>query len=152
MPDPSLSQGPIGYMLNQTSDARYNMRLLRNISQGFNLHSLSEILGAGSSVGAPNPIQGSTELSRGDRLYLAAVLACSILQLHGSWLKQEWGTKGVLFAADPQHGSTFFDHTYLLWPVMGMNTHDARSMSGSHRIQNEILLPLAVALIELSSG
>jgi hypothetical protein len=111
MPVSSFGRGNIGYMLSKTSDARYNMRLLRNITQDFNLYSLSAILSSGPAIGAPTPVQGATELSRRDRLYLAAVLACSILQLHGSWLKQGWGTTDVLFVTAPQIGYTLLDRT-----------------------------------------
>ncbi|KAL4912144.1 hypothetical protein BDW62DRAFT_206747 [Aspergillus aurantiobrunneus] len=143
---PNTQQDVVGYVLNQPSDARYNMRLLRSVEQDLNLHSLQDIL-AGSM-----PVHGSDELSRRDRLYLAAVLACGVLQLHGSWLKQQWGTKDVLFARDPRYGFTVFDHPYLLWPVTGLPTYDNPTNSSGNRIQNEILLPLAVALIELSLG
>jgi hypothetical protein len=151
MPESSFGHGVIGYMLNQTSDARYNMRLLRNIAEDFNLYSLSAILSSEPAIGAPTPIQASTELSRRDRLYLAAVLACSILQLHGSWLKQGWGTTDVLFATDPKNGYTLLDHPYLVWPVTG-SKQQGFSTRGRDRLQNEILLPLAIALIELSLG
>ncbi|KAJ0419352.1 hypothetical protein BJY00DRAFT_286330 [Aspergillus carlsbadensis] len=152
MRDPSLTQGGIGYVLNQTTDARYSLRLLRTIARDFNLRSLFEILSSRSSKGAPPSTSRPTELSRRDRLYLAAVLACSILQLHGSWLKPEWGTKDVLFAQDPQDESTFLNHPYLVWPVTGVNHEHATDSSQRHRIQNGILLPLAIALIELSLG
>ncbi|KAL2814446.1 hypothetical protein BJX63DRAFT_199153 [Aspergillus granulosus] len=151
-PDPSLGYETVGHMLNQTSDARYNMRLLRNITEDFNLYSLWGILSSQSAIDALTPIQGSVEVSRQDRLYLAAVLACSILQIHGSWLKQGWGTKDVFFAQDPQRGSTQFDHPYLVWPVVGTKAHQDSSIAGRQRVQNEILLPLAIALIELSLG
>ncbi|KAL3450075.1 hypothetical protein BJX65DRAFT_305537 [Aspergillus insuetus] len=151
IPESSFGHGVIGYMLSQTSDLRYNMRLLRNIAQDFNLYSLSAILSSGPAIRAPTPIQASTELSWRDRLYLATVLVCSILQLHGSWLKQGWGTTDVLFATDPQHGHALLDHPYLVWPVTGPKPQDP-STGGRNRIQNEILLPLAIALIELSLG
>ncbi|EED18571.1 conserved hypothetical protein [Talaromyces stipitatus ATCC 10500] len=158
MTDPHVHQEFIGYILNQSSDARYNIRLLRSMEQDINLHSLQEIL-AGSPSSLTASIQDSDELSRRDRLYLAAVLACGVLQLHGSWLKQQWGTKDVLFAQNLHRGYTTFDHPYLVWHVIGPSRTRWESSilseytaSGGHRIQNEILLPLAVALIELSLG
>jgi hypothetical protein len=57
----------------------------------------------------------------------------------------------VLFATDPRPGYTLLDHPYLVWPVTGSKQQDPSS-GGRDRIQNEILLPLAVALIELSLG
>ncbi|KAL4745451.1 hypothetical protein BDW72DRAFT_198613 [Aspergillus terricola var. indicus] len=140
----------LGYILNQPSNARYNMRLLRCIEQDIDLCSLQDILAGSDCLGRPG--QSSDELSRRDRLYLAAVLACGVLQLHGSWLKQQWGTRDVLFARDAPHGSVAFDHPYLVWPVSSSCTYNGVSPSTSNRIQNEVLLPLAIALIELSLG
>ncbi|RHZ55166.1 uncharacterized protein CDV56_105901 [Aspergillus thermomutatus] len=127
--DSHSGQGGFGYIKDQTSDTRFTLRL------------------------------GSDALSRRDRLFLAAVLACGVLQLQGSWLKPEWATKDVFFAPNLQQRYTMFDHPYIVWQVMGsLHTHgdngvSSRSMdSGTCRIQNEILLPLAVALIELSLG
>jgi hypothetical protein len=158
MADSHVRQEPIGYVLNESSDVRYNIRLLHSIEQDIKLHSLQEIL-AGSASSLTASVQGSDELSRRDRLYLAAVLACAVLQLHGTWLKQQWGTKDILFAENPEHGYTMFDHPYLVWQTIGPSrAHSDNSIlseytaSGGHRIQNEILLPLAVALIELSLG
>jgi hypothetical protein len=111
---------------------------------------LQDILSASNS--SATPIQGSDELSRRDRLYLAAVLACGVLQLYGSWLKRQWGTKDVLFAQDSHHDFTNFEHPYLAWRVSNSSNYVSAIPSTSNRIYNEILLPLAVALIELSLG
>jgi hypothetical protein len=143
---PPAPQDNLGYILNESSTARYNMRLLRCIEQDIDLYSLQDIL-SGS-----NGVQTSAELSRRDRLYLAAVLACGVLQLHGSWLKQQWGTRDVLFAGATPHGSVAFEHPYLVWPVSSSCTYESVDAPTSNRIQNEILLPLAIALIELSLG
>ncbi|KAL4740622.1 hypothetical protein BDV11DRAFT_90113 [Aspergillus similis] len=79
---PPAPQDSLVYILNQSSTARYNMRLLRCIEQDIDLYSLQDILCGPNSPG--NGVQASAELSRRDRLYLAAVLACGVLQLHGS--------------------------------------------------------------------
>ncbi|KAL4911000.1 hypothetical protein BDW74DRAFT_164681 [Aspergillus multicolor] len=143
-------QDGIGYILNQAKDARYNMRLLRTTNEDLDLYSLQDMLSGLNPFGMS--IKGSAELSRRDRLYLASVLACGVLQLHGAWLKQEWSTKDVLFARNAPHDPITFDHPCLLWPVSGSCTCSGITPSTSAKIQNEILLPLAVALIELSLG
>ncbi|GAM43808.1 hypothetical protein TCE0_060r18922 [Talaromyces pinophilus] len=146
----ALQEGTIRYIFDHSDDEQYHMRLLRKVDQGINLCSLQDILSASNS--SATPIQGSDELSRRDRLYLAAVLACGVLQLYGSWLKRQWGTKDVLFAQDSHHGFTNFEHPYLAWRVSNSNNYVSAIPSTSNRIYNEILLPLAVALIELSLG
>jgi hypothetical protein len=103
------------------------------IEQDIDLYSLQDILAGSNCLGRPG--QSSDELSRGDRLYLAAVLACGILQFHGSRLKQQLGTRDVLFARDTPHGSVAFDHPYLVWPVSGPCTYNGVSPSTSNRIQ-----------------
>lgn len=143
-----LQHDAIGYILNQSSDTRYNLRLLRSIDQGINLSSLQDALD-GSNLGSS--AQCSDELSRRDRLYLAAVLACAVLQLHGSWLKQQWGTKDILFAQGTSQ-STGFEQPYLVWQVPGSSTCQNSTPPSSNKIHDEILLPLGVTLIELSLG
>lgn len=146
--DTRLQQDAIGYISNQSSDTCYNMRLLRSIDQGINLSSLRDFLDGSNT---DSSAQFSDELSRRDRLYLAAVLACAVFQLHGSWLKQQWGTKDILFAHDHSQ-STGFEQPCLVWQVPGLSTCQNPTPPSSNRIHNEILLPLGVALIELSLG
>lgn len=59
----------------------------------FQLQSLEALL-IPSSNGMK--LQDPTQiLRRGDRLRLAASLASSVLQFHGSWLKAQWRTKNI---------------------------------------------------------
>lgn len=146
----AMQEDAIRYIFDHSDDEQYHMRLLRKVDQGINLCSLQDILSGSNSLATP--IQGSDELSRRDRLYLAAVLACGVLQLYGSWLKRQWGTKDVLFAQDSNHGSTNFEHPDLVWRVSNSSNYVSAIPSTSNRISNEILLPLAVALIELATG
>ncbi|KAL3473402.1 hypothetical protein BJX99DRAFT_261331 [Aspergillus californicus] len=145
-----MQNDAVGYIRNQTSDTRYTMRLIRRIEQDLSLRSLQDIFAGSTSSAAP--AQHPDVLSRRDRLYLAAVLACGVLQLHGSWLKQQWGTRDVLFARDAPHSPLIFEHPYLVWQVMGQRACDHAAPLPSNKLQNEVLLPLAVALIELSLG
>lgn len=146
----AVQEEAIRYIFDHSDDEQYHMRLLRKVDQDINLCSLQDILSGSKSLATP--VQGSDELSRRDRLYLAAVLACGVLQLYGSWLKRQWGTKDVLFAQDSHHGFTNYEHPYLVWRISDSRNYGSAVPSTSNRIHNEILLPLAVALIELSLG
>ncbi|KAI9369917.1 hypothetical protein BJX61DRAFT_517611 [Aspergillus egyptiacus] len=146
---PTSQTENVGYMLEKTSGALYKIRLSL-FQRDLSLHSLHDVLASSNSVRAP--IQRSHEPSRRDRLYLAVILACGVLQLHKSWLKQHWRTKDVLFIVDHQPESTTFDQPYLVWRVRDSHTPGSHNTAIGHCIPNEILLPLAVALIELSLG
>ncbi|KAF5015056.1 hypothetical protein F66182_13749, partial [Fusarium sp. NRRL 66182] len=111
----AVQEDAIRYILDHSEDEQYHMRLLRKVDQAFNLCSLQDIISGSTSLA--KPVHGSDELSRRDRLYLAAVLSCAVLQLYGSWLKRQWGTKDVLFAQDSHHRSTNFEHPYLVWRI-----------------------------------
>lgn len=146
----------VGYILREeeTTKTRYALRLIRSLQQEIRLHSLQETL-VGSPSPRPSPIQDSDELSHRDRLYLAALIACSVPQLHGSWLKKRWGTQDILFASHPEHGYVIFERPYLLWKVRedcNVAYLSERTESGRNRPQSDILFPLALALIELSLG
>ncbi|EEA19562.1 hypothetical protein TMatcc_009697 [Talaromyces marneffei ATCC 18224] len=147
---PDVHEDTIGYIFNHPDDEQYHMRLLRKVDQDVNLCSLQDILSGSNSLATP--VHGSDELSRRDRLYLAVILACGVLQLYGSWLKRQWGTKDVLFAQDSHQGFTNFEHPYLVWRISDSSNYGSAITSTTTRIYNEILLPLAIALIELSLG
>lgn len=146
----AVQEDAIRYILDHSEDEQYHMRFLRKVDQAFNLCSLQDIISGSTSLA--KPVHGSDELSRRDRLYLAAVLSCAVLQLYGSWLKRQWGTKDVLFAQDSHHRSTNFEHPYLVWRISDSGNYGNAVPSTSTNIYNEILLPLAITLIELSLG
>ncbi|KAE8327555.1 hypothetical protein BDV39DRAFT_204868 [Aspergillus sergii] len=140
---------------NPTAGGRYNMRLLRSFSQEVHMHSLHEsLMGAPSSL--TSPTQRFTDLSRRDRLCLAALLASSVLQLHGGWLKQQWRTQDIFFVRHPQQTYTIYERPYLLWKVLSSERNGTAPLAHTkpvqNNIQNDILFPLALALIELSLG
>lgn len=146
----AIEEEAVCYIFNHSDDEQYHMRLLRKVEQDINLCSLQDILSGSNSL--KSPVRGSDELCRRDRLYLAVVLSCGVLQLYGSWLKRQWGTKDVLFAQDSHHGFTNFEHPYLVWRILESTKYGNAVPSTSTRIHNKFLLPLAIALIELSLG
>lgn len=149
-----------GYILDQntTGDVSYYMTLVRNIQDELHLRSLQETL-AGSPSLPDSPIQSPDELSRRDRLYLATLLASSVLQLHGTWLQKQWGTQDILFIRSAGSGYLQYEHPYLLHGIAStpqecLNRSVSKLYIGADRckVSNYILLPLALALTELSLG
>ncbi|KAL1981100.1 hypothetical protein VTN96DRAFT_3083 [Rasamsonia emersonii] len=71
---------------------RHNFYVVRSFVGDPRSESLETLLASSSS-----PIRFQTRsgfvFNRRDRLWLAANLACSVLQLHGSWLKARWQRK-----------------------------------------------------------
>ncbi|KAJ5953006.1 uncharacterized protein N7479_011419 [Penicillium vulpinum] len=160
MTHPHTKSDSVGYILSEqaTTDARYYMSVMHSIREEIHLRSLQDTL-----IGSPSlpgsPIQRSDELSRRDRLYLATLLACSVLQLHGTWLHQKWRTRDILFIRYPESQHSQFDRPYLLQSVLSeprteLNGSASEVYEGlnGRQISNKILFPLALALIELSLG
>ncbi|KAL9112020.1 MAG: hypothetical protein Q9227_003640 [Pyrenula ochraceoflavens] len=105
-------------------------------------------------------------LSRRDRLYIAAVLACSVLQLGGSWLKQHWSSADIRFARPSNMIKPMIDRPYVSWiPESETHFHQTSPPSDlnaltltptdpnsgpSSLLWSYPLMPLGLALIELS--
>lgn len=146
----------IGYLtLEPNASTHYNMRLLQTLDYDLEFHSLQDIL-TGAAFLSPSH-QTFDPLCRRDRLYLAATLASSILQLHGSWLKQEWEPKDILLARRNQKTTTEIERPYISWQVNSLNgVH--RHIESLHNngildpMQTDVLYPLGLTLIELSFG
>lgn len=85
--------------------------------------------------------QSISELSRYDRLRIAASLACCVIQISGNWLSSWWDSTNILLAPDGDDCSILPNSVYLSWPLV---------LSESHPGKNNILLPLGCALMELS--
>lgn len=148
----------LGYLATPGSSInqhRYYMDLRRTIPGEIRFQSLQDTLIGTPSV--PNrPVKEPDELDRGDRLYLATVLACSILQLHGTWLHRQWGTGDILFVRFSETSSPLYSHPFLLKkpsPVMSTSHSNPDDEAFTRRENsNVVLFPLALALIELSLG
>ncbi|KAJ6096824.1 hypothetical protein N7486_007570 [Penicillium sp. IBT 16267x] len=118
-------------------------------------YSLRDSLLVSSS--AVKPDQSLEELSRQDSLYLANVLASSVLHCHGTWLQEQWGTQDILFIRTKEAIYPRYQRPYLVRRVSSIRQpelNDSASHKGKTRqwVTNEILFPLALALIELSLG
>lgn len=104
-------------------------------------------------------IQDPTKIvfRRRDRLRLAASLASSILQFHGSWLKAQWRTKDILLRTSESRNKAP-DSIYLAQQKpenadqSGTPASEQNNSLSTHLIRNEILFPLGLALVELSLG
>ncbi|KAF6228583.1 hypothetical protein HO173_011818 [Letharia columbiana] len=101
-------------------------------------------------------------LSRRDRLYIAVILASSVLQLDGTlWLKKQWRSGDILFLPLEDRKSSApkvdFAHPYVSWKVSPEDVDtaliaDPTRSNFAHRIPSEILFVLGITLTELCFG
>ncbi|RAK96410.1 uncharacterized protein BO80DRAFT_416959 [Aspergillus ibericus CBS 121593] len=133
---------PIGYLSDGSH--QHTMYHVRNIASSLRPRSLEDLIQAAPSL-VGMPAQSSFKFSRRDRLHLALSLACSVLELHGSWLKSFWRARDILFTTPTMIPS-------LLWD---MSNDSCTSLCGETQnkavlIRNETLFPLGLVLVELS--
>jgi hypothetical protein len=94
-------------------------------------------------------------LTRRDRLYLAANLACNVLQLHGSWLSDYWKTDDIYITQrSADGGKPLLDSLFLSLPLAEVFSSHPRCTprynDQSGLIQSWILFPLGLVLVELA--
>ena len=146
----------IGFLLDQFDEQRqHRMYLIRTQMRELQTISLEDILTSRTAVTTPRP-GVNLMLSPRKRLLIAATLASSVLQLHGNWLKAQWRTRDILFPEDVEDLNLLLDYPYVPWSVPGKNKR-LKNTSVSSRtdhplIKGKIMLPLGLALVEISLG
>lgn len=167
-PQPKVgSNDSIGYLRDQDDEHRrhYVCPIMTQYQDYDADMSLEAVLAANARSG----VVGQVVFSREQRLAVAATLALNTVYLEGSWLRTHWRSRDVFLTsngASPDCLSTDRSskivsvEPYLSWKVVenadsGQNTIADLEMSRTmtvHRIRNEALFALALALIELSFG
>lgn len=129
------------------TDHRHHITYVNRIGRSLRSKSLEDLIMASSNFS-----EGLTSevfiFSQVDRLRIAVNLACSVLQFHGSWLKNGWKSRDIMFG--PQI-TTGVGDPYVPWNV-GANFEDSSLWGGTAPtlIRNRILFPLGIVLVELS--
>ncbi|KAL3475862.1 hypothetical protein BJX99DRAFT_270848 [Aspergillus californicus] len=146
----SETQEAVGFVTDHpTSNIRYNMHFIKCYPKPIQLQTLQKIL--------PNS-------SRRHRLYIAAGLACGVIQYHGNWLKEYWDSSDIHLPADHDEGYDDTDdlppsNLYLPWslnsqptppPFVTTDFNIRNTAQRSPLVRNRILFPLGLALTELS--
>jgi hypothetical protein len=94
-----------------------------------------------------------SHISRRDRLHIATSLACGLIQFGGNWLKTWWDISDVYLAATSDDGGNILlDNLYLSWPISTSTTPGPRNDTKYSNFGDNCLLPLGLALVELSLG
>ncbi|KAL2865870.1 uncharacterized protein BJX67DRAFT_382553 [Aspergillus lucknowensis] len=136
----------VGFIADQaSSNIRYNMHFIKCYPKPIQLQTLQQAL--------PNS-------SRRHRLYIAAGLACGVIQYHGNWLKKYWDISDIHLPADNENDNVTEDvlpsDLYLPWSLNSQHPPsaptDTKNTQRSPLVRNQILFPLGLALTELSLG
>ncbi|KAJ5725634.1 uncharacterized protein N7483_006991 [Penicillium malachiteum] len=131
----------IGSISNELdASVKYTMHAVKTLSTPIPQRSLREVL---------------SHISRQDRLYIATGLACGVIQFHDNWLKAWWDSSDVYLAAASDGRKVLLDSMYLSWSFSSSNTSSTTGPNnGPHQPPpgNNRLLPLGLALVELSTG
>jgi hypothetical protein len=114
------------------------------------MHASTKIL----SPTPPKPLKEVIfQISRHDRLHIAAGLACGVIQYCGNWLKSRWDSSDVHLTAHKDGCDIMLDSVYLSWPLSIPDTDtDSETIPTMRQGNNNLLLPLGLALVELSLG
>ncbi|KAJ5766213.1 uncharacterized protein N7511_003829 [Penicillium nucicola] len=120
----------------------------------------SYIMHASTKALSPTPPKPLTEvisqISRHDRLHIATGLACGVIQYCGNWLKSRWDSSDIHLTAHKDGCDILLDSVYLSWPLSIPATETEietqATVSAMRQANNNLLLPLGFALVELSLG
>jgi hypothetical protein len=144
---------PIGFVsANSGVCQRYNLYLTKKLSKDIQTQSLEDLLATSWNRSRPKHGHSGLVFNRKDRLFLAMTLACSVLQLHGSWLKPQWRSRDIVFTEDENSSRAMLEHPYISWHVSDAEDRPQMKRTLSALIRSEILFPLGLALVELSLG
>ncbi|KAJ5853342.1 hypothetical protein N7534_005885 [Penicillium rubens] len=134
----SGQQKTIGFIANDMNASfRYTMEAMK-LPKGVPQKTLEEVL---------------SKIGRRDRLHIATGLACGVVQFCGNWLKSSWDSSDVHLAAADDGYSVLLDNLYLSWPLLPPSAgRESRNSTPYPNVQNNLLLPLGLALVELSLG
>ncbi|OQD88644.1 hypothetical protein PENANT_c003G11301 [Penicillium antarcticum] len=101
----------------------------------------------------PKPlIEVISQISRHDRLHIATGLACGVIQYCGNWLKCRWDSSDIHLTAHKDGCDILLDSVYLSWPLSTPETETENTVPAMRQPNNNLLLPLGLALVELSLG
>ncbi|KIX08475.1 uncharacterized protein Z518_03131 [Rhinocladiella mackenziei CBS 650.93] len=134
------------------SSCRYSFYLMEKHENSVETLSLEDLLSSSLHPVGSHAARLAFLFTRRDRLFLAATLASSVLQFHGSWLKSCWRSRDILFPKPNGSSKSFVDHPYLSGHEVSKPTtaEPATRTMANALIRSEVLFPLGLVLVELS--
>ncbi|KAK5047757.1 hypothetical protein LTR84_006422 [Exophiala bonariae] len=150
---PGENRRCLGCLHEKTSDDRHNLYVVRSLSslrQVATFYESLAIAAAQTALWMAEP--DSLGLWR-NRLRIAALLAANVIGLHGNWLFPSWNTGDLLLVEDTEApGKDGVKHLCLTFPVPQWSSLSGlqSTLPSSPLIQNKVLFPLGLALVELA--
>lgn len=140
------TQTALGWVSDENH--RHNVYYVRQVADSLKSKSLEDLITASSTFPAGQSNAGLL-FSQRDRLRLAVGLACSVLEFHGSWLRDHWTARDIKFMPE---SSTGLGGPYIPWSLGTEpgNSQDQASVLTTALIRSQILFPLGLVLVELS--
>jgi hypothetical protein len=153
----TLGQGEsrrcLGCIREKTSDDRHNLYVVRPISSLRQVATLHDSLAVAAGQTALW-MAGADSLGLWrNRLRIAALLAANVIGLHGNWLLPSWKSKDLLLAENRETlGENAAKQLCLTFAVpKWFSLSEMQStLPSSPLIQNKVLFPLGLALVELA--
>ncbi|KAL4876889.1 hypothetical protein BJY04DRAFT_222565 [Aspergillus karnatakaensis] len=142
----------LGFLVDEANlNYEHRIYLTKDTLSGHELKSLRGLLATSDPL---RQLRNQRSfLTRRDRLYLAANLACNVFQLHGSWLKADWKTEDIYVTDDANDERPVLDSLALSLPLSDIPVDPEKNPHADEQsclIRNPILFPLGLALVELS--
>lgn len=141
-----------GLSIGHISDGNYthDLQVLRAGAGNLEVHSLEDLLLASLTISGN--FRTPFLFPKRDRRFLAAKLASTVLECHGSWLPSRWSSRNIIFTGNIT--STNLEKS-IQTPVIARKLSDSTEFEGyslSWAGYNDLLFPLGLVLIELSLG
>ncbi|EXJ84283.1 hypothetical protein A1O3_04950 [Capronia epimyces CBS 606.96] len=145
----------MGFIIDNLNGRRHDIYRIRKLPGNQSIRSVASILTDPSMLLRVGHFQ-LPAINRRNRRYLAATLASSVLQLHGSWLQSNWGLNDILVLEQPDYCSNEISFPYISRALVEAAMENCRRAGGtmitSALIRSGILFPLGLTLVELSLG
>lgn len=153
----TLAQGEnrrsLGCIHEKTSDDRHSLYVVKSISSLRRIATLHEALALAASQTALWMVEADSLGLWRNRLRIATLLAANVIGLHGNWLLPSWKSKDLLLAEDGEPAGKGAAKQLCLTfavPTWFSLANMQSVLPSSPLIQNKILFPLGLALVELA--
>ncbi|KAB8212136.1 hypothetical protein BDV34DRAFT_219353 [Aspergillus parasiticus] len=85
--------------------------------------------------------QALCQISRRDRMRIAASLACGVMQLSGSWLEPRWNGSDIGLAHEDEDRA-LLDSLFFSWPLNSSVDSEKSNLLHESTVRADVLVPL----------
>jgi hypothetical protein len=129
----------------------YELYVTQNLNTAVQAETLHDVLASDLTRTPLSQLTSDSLYIWKNRLTVAAILATSVLQLQGSWMDQQWGTKDIVLANDTTGTASATGKLInLLYLTCRIPVGPRAQPPPDPVIQSQLLFPLGLALTELA--